>query len=696
MAVTHTGLDDLPVEQRLEIMARRLNRAQNALIDAESVLDKRMRELDLANRELQRREEDLAQRLTIENAKLLYAQRTAGMATIHWQSGESYSSSDELVWLLGIDPEKDVTVESGVSVLHPLDKARVFKAYYAFMHDLPASISHEFDHRIIHPGRGIRWLRWSLRRELDEDGSLQSIYGSVRDITNSRKAERQVKALQLRAERRVRELNRTTRQLEIAKSQAEEALQARDRFLSAVGHHLRTPLASLTGSLEVLAIDAHTQEEKRRIDVASRSAGQLSAMIGELLEEAEGTRPAITLHPIAINAHNALRETQRYWQELHPTADNLSLTISPTVPEGIMADPENLRELSDCLIGSALDSGSHVTVLADWDEGLAISITVQDQGQWANLAKSKKASIGDPAMRFAKRLTERMDGSITIKEPGILHLHLPLLEAPLTGQNGRKSDHLRMPSGRIPIILLAEDTPTNRYVISSQVESLGCHIETVENGALAVERLKEKSFDAVLMDVMMPVMDGETATRTIRELDGPPAHVPIIGITAHSLHAERERLLAAGMTACLSKPVRRDALRFALEEVLQNAPDIAAEAPVSVLDKDAFCQAFTALPASYRSKLLDAVCDDLTTYGKELSDAVEAKDHEAVRHCAHSLKGVALNIGAEGLLDCLELFRKQEIALATSFQPQLKKMIAATVTACGDLFEQHIAEHPAA
>lgn len=696
MAVTGTGLDDLPVEQRLDIMARRLDRAQNALIDAENMLEKRMRELDLANQELQRREEDLAQRLTIENGKLLYAQRTAGMATIHWQSGESYSSSDELVWLLGIDPAQDVTVESGVAVLHPLDKTRVFEAYDAFMRVLPAGRSHEFDHRIIHPQRGTRWLRWSLRRELDEGGGLHSIYGSVRDITNSRKAERQVRALQLRAERRVRELHRTTKQLEVAKSQAEEALQVRGQFLSAVGHHLRTPLASLTGSLEVLAIDAHTSEERRRIDVASRSAGQLSAMIGELLEEAEGTSPAISLHPIAINTRNALHETLRYWQELHPAADKLSLTISPSLPEGIYADPENLRELLDCLIGSALDSGSSVTVLADWAEGLAIRITVQDKGQWARLAQSKKGSIGDPAMRFATRLAERMNGSITTTEPCMVYVHLPLPEATLTDHSAKKSDHLRMPSGRIPVILLAEDTPTNRYVISSQVESLGCHIETVENGALAVERLKAEFFDAVLMDVMMPVMDGETATRTIRALEGRPSQTPIIGITAHSLHAERERLLAAGMTACLSKPVRRDALRFALEDVLQDTSEVAPEASVSVLDEEAFCHAFNALPASYRGKLLDAVRGDLSTYGDELAAAVHAKNHEAVRHSAHSLKGVALNIGAQGLLDCLELFRKQEIVLATSFQPQLEKMIAATVTACGDLYARRIAGDPPA
>ncbi|RKF18296.1 response regulator [Altericroceibacterium spongiae] len=691
---TNHGLSDLPVEQQLEIMTRRLHRAEQALHDAEDVLDTRMRELDQANRALQKREEDLVERLTIENSKLLYAQRTAGLATIFWQKGQSYSSSSELAWLLGLPPEQEVTVEAGIAVLHPLDRKRVFEAYDAFTDELPPGRSHEFEHRIQHSSRGIRWLRWSLRRELDEQGNLHALYGSVRDVTSSRKAKRQVQALQLRAERRVRELDRFARQLEQAKGEAEEALRARDRFLSAVGHYLRTPLASLNGSLELLALEAHNPEETRRVGTASRSAGQLSAMIDELLEEAEGRSADITLHPLPIDLRGVLEETLRYWHDVHPAAAHLSLHSDVNLPPTILADREYLRELLDSLIGSALDTSCPIELTLSWKDALILQLDVQDDGRWAQQAEKRGSGMGDPAIRIVRRITSRMGGKIEMDNATRLCLTLPLPEATPEGANLTDQDTLWLPSGKTPAILLAEDTPTNRYVIASQVKSLGCSVEAVENGAIALERIQQTRFDAILMDVMMPVMDGEEATRAIRSLGGISATVPIIGITAHSLHAERDRLLAAGMTACLSKPVRRKALRNVLQDLLGHDNSAQASAAGSVIDTEAFRQAFAVLPEAYRQRLLDAVRTDLSTYGDETIAAVQNRDEDTVRRSVHSLKGVALSIGATGILDCLDLFRKQEITLAASFQPQLEKVIAATVTACGDLFTRHIAKHP--
>lgn len=146
-------------------------------------------------------------------------------------------------------------------------------------------------------------------------------------------------------------------------------------------------------------------------------------------------------------------------------------------------------------------------------------------------------------------------------------------EAAADGKLRPEDDHTALPERTLglpdrPRVLLAEDTESNRYVVERLLAEMGCDVTSVENGAAAVEAVRREHYDAILMDVMMPIMNGEQATQAIRALPGPAARTPIIGVTAHSLQSERERLLSAGMTACLPKPVRKDALDTAIRTAL--------------------------------------------------------------------------------------------------------------------------------
>src|SRR5689334_18220160 len=106
-------------------------------------------------------------------------------------------------------------------------------------------------------------------------------------------------------------------------------------------------------------------------------------------------------------------------------------------------------------------------------------------------------------------------------------------------------------------VLLVEDNPVNRAIAIRLLEKRGHHVTAVENGALAVEITESARFDIVLMDVQMPVMDGLTATRTIRDRErAQGGHVPIVAVTAHALDQDRQRCLAAGMDEYLPKPIR--------------------------------------------------------------------------------------------------------------------------------------------
>ncbi|WBY16681.1 PAS domain-containing protein [Erythrobacteraceae bacterium WH01K] len=186
-----------------------------------------MRELDSANRELRKSEEELVRRLELQNQQLVSAQRTGGFATIHGGPGEPFTSSVQLSHIFGYPPDKQMTPKDVVARIHPLDARRMMAETKRFYSELPPDIDYEFDHRIVHPETGTRWLRWHMRRSTGKGRTARGIYGSVRDITEIRQNERTVRMLQLRAERRVKELDRVTQDLEVERTRAEDALAVR-------------------------------------------------------------------------------------------------------------------------------------------------------------------------------------------------------------------------------------------------------------------------------------------------------------------------------------------------------------------------------------------------------------------------------------------------------------------------------------
>ncbi len=507
-----------------------------------------MKELDTANRELSRRENELAERLDIESRKLLAALSTAGMATIYGEKGKPFTASEGSGFLLGLPEGEEGSLDKLITAIHPLDRDRIMRNGIEFFTTLAPGIEHRFEHRIIRYDTGeTHWLSWAIRRDTADGERPSAVYGTVRDITSSRANERAVKALQLRAERRVVELDRLSEQLVGEQLKTAEALDARTLFLSEMAHAIRTPLNSLNGGLELLADQLGDQSED--FEVVRQAADQLVELASKLIDQAGDS------------------------------------------------EPPNAKPISQS--------------------------------------------------------TQRTNGGAE------------QLEAK-------------------PKVLLAEDTESNRYVIERMLKSIGCDTSIVTNGVEAIEAVRSETYDVVLMDVMMPIMDGEEATQAIRSMTGPESRTPIIGVTAHSLKVERERLLSAGMTACLAKPVRREELSAAIRTAL-----IGREAvqPLNArFDHELFQRAFFDLPAAYRDRMRDAAKKDISDYGEELLIAAKSSDAEALSRAAHSLKGVALNVGATGIVEELSRYR-EALAKDPSFSSTaLRKEIAASLLAFDDLF----------
>ncbi|MBO6608512.1 response regulator [Altererythrobacter sp.] len=548
------SIEDLPVDEQARILKIRLERAERALHDAETALEGRMRELDRANTDLSRRESELVKKLDIESRKLLAAQSTAQMATIYGEKGKPFTASEGAGALLGLPDNEEGSIEKLVSAIHPLDRDRILRDGVAFFTTLSPGIDHKFEHRIVrYDDASTRWLSWVIRREAGIDDRPSAVYGTVRDITYSRANERAVRALQLRAERRVAELNKLSRRLAEEQAKTSKALAVKTQFLSDMAHAIRTPLNSLNGGLELLA--GQLPDSSPDFGVVREAADRLAELASKLIDQAD-------------------------------TGD----------PEGFYVQLEPVLEKS-----------------------------------------------GD--------------------------------------------DHQSIFS---PKVLLAEDTESNRYVIERLLKLIGCETTVVTNGVEAVEAVRAGSFDAILMDVMMPIMDGEQATQAIRAMSGSASQIPIIGVTAHSLRDERERLLSAGMTACLSKPVKREELETAIRTAMIGRE--AVQPLAARFDHELFQRAFFDLPEAYRERMRSAAKKDISDYGEEVLNAAKSRDSEAFSRAAHSLKGVSLNVGAVGIVEELSIYR-EALAKNSSFSSSsLRREIASSLLAFDDLYNALVSE----
>jgi two-component system, sensor histidine kinase and response regulator len=255
-----------------------------------------------------------------------------------------------------------------------------------------------------------------------------------------------------------------------------------------------------------------------------------------------------------------------------------------------------------------------------------------------------------------------------------------LIEQVLTGKTSRAPDSRAMPRAlptfRGNRILLVEDNPVNQRVAQRTLQNLAAEVTIANNGAEALERIRDVDFDAVLMDCQMPVMDGFTATQRIREMEARQGsrRLPIIALTANVMSEDRERCIAAGMDAHLGKPIEPAQVIEALSRFLKSS---AAEPAV---DRKALRE-LTGGDAEFERELADTFIASGDQCLAEIVAALKASDYDTVRKRAHSLKGASANIHAKELSQAASSLenaaRESAVAAIGGLVEELKQRLAA-------------------
>ena len=376
-----------------------------------------------------------------------------------------------------------------------------------------------------------------------------------------------------------------------AKEAAEAASRAKTDFLDTVSHEIRTPLNGVLGMTRLLLADSLTPHQRRYVELAHSSAQSLLALINDLLDLGKIESGRLEFENIEFSLLEMARE---FGDLYHPLAREKGLEfdvwVDPAAPPVLVGDPGRLRQVLNNLLSNALkftqagsigldihcapNSGERLTLgFTVHDTGIGIAADVQ-QGLFQRFHQADSSTtreFGGTGLGLAivKQLCEQMGGSVTLlSEPGRgasfrcqLPFTRPVERARVVVTQAPPARQRR--ESRPQRILVAEDNVTNQIVVKGMLDLSGYrNVTMVEDGQQVLDALARESFDAILMDCRMPVMDGyESASR----LRAAGHKLPVIALTANVSEEQRQKCLAAGMDDFLSKPMETEQLAQMLD-----------------------------------------------------------------------------------------------------------------------------------
>ncbi len=461
--------------------------------------------------------------------------------------------------LAGEGVDAVVPMATLTSIMHPEDRERALS---------------EFDAVLEHGGKCtslwrvqpapsvMRYLEHRFWREYAEDGTPRLV-GITRDVT---------------------EETEVRKRLEDKTREAESASTAKSEFLARMSHEIRTPMNGIIGMLEVLLRAELKPDQRDHADTALKSARNLMHVLDDVIDISQLETRQLTIHAAAFAPRQLVKDVVSLFETLAAERGlSLNATIDPKTPGFVSADSRRVRQVLTNLVGNALkftlNGGIEISV--GYDRELErLRIQVKDTG--IGLPEHAMSQVFTPFYQVDPSSTRRQDGSglglavckhLAELMGGELGVESRLgegctfwvdLPAPLTDSITSVSEQIDDAPNRDLRILAAEDNPAMQKILKALLSGLGHELKVVPNGQSAVAEAASGSYDVILMDIMMPIMDGPTATSRIRELGGRAGSIPIIALTANALAGDRDRYIAAGMTDYLAKPLDVSALLAAL------------------------------------------------------------------------------------------------------------------------------------
>ncbi len=536
--------------------------------------------------------------------------------------------------------------------------------------------------------------------------------------------------------KKLQELNRklTDKSLHLieAKKKAVSAAKAKSSFLANMSHEIRTPLNAILGMTE-LALRTEDQEQNAvYLNHVLEAGDSLLTLINDILDfsKIEAGKMVLGTEPFRlstiIDSVMRIHRIQAEDKELEITQD-----VASNVPDVLLGDPQRLRQILINLMGNAVKFTSEGSIALsvrteqsaqkEDDRSVLLRFSVRDTG--VGIPRSRQKDIFSDFMQADASITRRFGGSglgLTICSQLVRLMDGTISVTSTEGKGSTFTFTVRLqrshpdelidngnaenvPSPDIPHlnILLADDNALNRKLAATVLQEQGHDVTQVENGYEAVELLKAGHFDMVLMDVQMPIMDGITATRVIRDPNSGVLNpsIPIIALTAHALKGDRERFLSVGMNAYLAKPIRitrlietigrayfakgKGPLRTGEEQDQKHGrQDESLPVTPHPFDRDMALERLGGREDLLRN--MDKIfLRDTPGEIFLVREGIQENDLEKARNSAHSIKGTARTIGAVragALAEQMEFLCKQgDVDAARREIDELEKAVTAAL-----------------
>jgi len=487
--------------------------------------------------------------------------------------------------------------------------------------------------------------------------------------------------------------------LKLAKIAAEKANQAKSEFLANMSHEIRNPMNAIIGLSNLASKTDLSVQQSDYITKIKYSAQSLLRIINDILDFSKIESGKLTVEKIPFNLGEILTHLSNM---IHLKTENQDiefiLNIAPDIPMHLKGDPVRLEQVLRNLTENAvkftnqgqiiLNIEMYESISKSHDQQVMIEFSVQDTGigmtddEMTKLFKpfsqvdtsiTRKYGGTGLGLTISKRLIHMMDGDIYVRSEygkgsiftftATFNLQIDSVEESKHSSDHSKSDTSkphRLKHIQGSNILLVEDNDINQQVTTELLKSSGLLVTVAKNGKDAIQKVNESSFDCVLMDVNMPVMDGLTATRAIRKNEK-HHNLPIIGVTAHAVTGYREKCLDAGMNDYVTKPIHPSRLFSALLTWIKPSQKSVANVPQRIdLEKHTdiilpetlagFDMASGLSRVDGNTKiyweLLSQFSQELLTKIEKIQDAIHNQALDEARFIVHSLKGSSGSLGA--------------------------------------------------